>query len=153
MEDADAILAYQATSAVEAHALVAYLANAGIESRVLGESLQGAYGGIKLGDMDLPEVWVAGKDREAAAPIISAWQAEHFPVGKEIKPRRFQFPLVLLLIVMAYIALVAGMDALSETGRNVFGTLVNVLFFAGFMIIAWMRVRARRAEPERNDIL
>jgi hypothetical protein len=104
MKDSDAILAYQATSAIEAHALVACLANAGIDARVLGESLQGGYAGLDLGGMNLPEVWVAGKDRELAAPIISAWQAEHHvAVTKvKIKPRRFK---VMALLVMCFILL------------------------------------------------
>ncbi len=102
MKDSDAILAYQATSAVEAHALVAYLANAGIDARVLGESLQGGYAGLDLGGMNLPEVWVAGKDRELAAPIISAWQAEHHVAVTKIRPRSFK---VTALIVICFIIL------------------------------------------------
>ena len=41
------ILAYEAANAIEAHALVAFLANEGVEARVLGEALQGAFGGIE----------------------------------------------------------------------------------------------------------
>jgi hypothetical protein len=102
MNDANAILAYQATSAVEAHALVAYLANAGIDARVLGESLQGGYAGLDLGGMNQPEVWVEGKDRELAAPIIAAWQAEHHSTVTKVKPRRFK---VTALLVICFILL------------------------------------------------
>ena len=150
MEDSDAILAYRAASAVEAHALVAHLANAGVDSRVLGESLQGAYAGIRLGGMDLPEVWVAGKDCVAAEPIIAAWQAEHFPAGATAKPRRFQFSLLLALIVMTYIALLAGFGAMSETTADIFGPLVHLFFFGAFVIVAWMRVRGRHAESDEG---
>lgn len=102
MEDADAIFAYRAANVVEAHALAAELENAGIDARVLGESLQGAYAGLNLGGMNLPEVWVAGKDRELAAPIISAWQAEHHSAAAKIKPRRFR---VTALLVICFVIL------------------------------------------------
>jgi hypothetical protein len=150
VDDSDSILAYRAASAVEAHALVAHLANAGISSRVLGESLQGAYAGIKLGGMDLLEVWVAGKDRVAAESLIAAWQAEHFPAGATVKPRRFQFSLLLALIVMTYIALLAGFGAMSETTADVFGPLMHLLFFGTFVIVAWMKVRSRHAESDEG---
>jgi hypothetical protein len=150
MRDSEAILAYRAASAVEAHALVGQLTDAGIESRVLGESLQGAYGGIKLGGMDLPEVWIAGDDRNAAEPIIAAWRAEHFPVGAERKPRRFQFPLAMLLIVMTFVAINFGWAAMSETAGNIFAPLVNLLLFGAFVIVAWTRVRARRSATDEG---
>ncbi len=150
MEDADAILAYRATSAVEAHALVAYLANAGIESRVLGESLQGAYGGIKLGDMDLPEVWIADKDRASAEQLISAWRAEHHPARSNVKPRCFQFSLALVILGMTYIAIWAGSIVMSESARQIFLPIVNLVVFGALVIVAWKRARARPAEPDEK---
>jgi hypothetical protein len=102
MENADAILAYRAASAVEAHSLVAHLANAGVEARVLGESLQGAYAGLDLGGMNLPEVWVAGKDRQLAAPFISAWQAEHHSAVPRTQPRHLW---VTALMVICFVIL------------------------------------------------
>ena len=150
MKDPDAILAYRAAGAVEAHALVCHLANAGIDSRVLGESLQGAYAGIRLGGMDLPEVWVAGKDRNAAEPVIAAWRAEHDPLGETGKPRRFQFSVALMLLGTAYVALMLAPATMSATARNIFGPLVNFIFIAGFMLFAWKKVRSRRAEPDEG---
>jgi hypothetical protein len=150
LKDSDPVLAYRSASAVEAHALVAHLENEGIESRVLGEPLQGAYAGIKLGGMDLLEVWVANKDRAAAEPVIAAWRAEHFPVGEKIKPRRFQFSLTLALLVMTYIALLAGAELMSEASRSVFMPLLTLLLLGGFVIVAWRRARARSAYPEED---
>jgi hypothetical protein len=150
LKDSDPILEYRAASAVEAHALVAHLENEGIEARVLGEPLQGAYAGIRMGGMDLPEVWVASKDREAAEPVIAAWRAEHFPVGENVKPRRFQFSLTLALIVMTYIALLAGSEVMSEASRSIFLPLLTLLLMGGFVMIAWTRARARRIQPDEG---
>jgi len=158
MSASDVLLAYRATSVVEAHALVARLAEAGIVARVLGEPLQGAYGGIRLGGMERPEVWVAGTDRASAEPVIAAWQSEHHGAGEIARSRRFQFSLLLALAATGYVALVAGAIAMSETARNVFVPLVDLLFFGGVAAIAWAKVRARRrstdepSDSNRDDL-
>ena len=77
MSDSDSILAYEAANAIEAHALVAFLANEGVEARVLGEALQGAFGGIEAGTLDTVEVWVAAADRAKAEPLIDQWRQEY----------------------------------------------------------------------------
>ena len=76
MSDSDSILAYEAANGIEARALVAFLANEGIEARVLGEALQGAFGGIEAGTLDTVEVWVSAVDRAVAAGIRRAEDLE-----------------------------------------------------------------------------
>ena len=145
MEDSDAILAYQATNAVEAHALVAYLANAGIDARVLGESLQGAYAGIRLGDMDLPEVWVAGKDRDAAEPLIASWTDEHNPGAKLPEPRKFQFSLLAAMLLMTIVALLASARVM---GAETFGATMAVVLT--FLMVLWVDVVRRRQRRAKS---
>jgi hypothetical protein len=77
VSDSDSILAYETANAIEAHALVAFLANEGVEARVLGEALQGAFGGIEAGTLDTVEVWVAAADRAKAEPLIEQWRQEY----------------------------------------------------------------------------
>jgi hypothetical protein len=77
VSDSDSILAYETANAIEAHALVAFLANEGVEARVLGEALQGAFGGIEAGTLDTVEVWVAAADRAKAQPLIDQWRQEY----------------------------------------------------------------------------
>jgi hypothetical protein len=77
VSDSDSILAYETANAIEAHALVAFLANEGVEARVLGEALQGAFGGIEAGTLDTIEVWVAAADRAKAEPLIEQWRQEY----------------------------------------------------------------------------
>ena len=77
MSDSESILAYEAGNAIEARALAAFLANEGIEARVLGEALQGAFGGIEAGSLDTVEVWVPAADRARAEPLIEQWRQEY----------------------------------------------------------------------------
>lgn len=77
MSDSDSILVYTAGNAIEAHALAAFLANEGIEARVLGEALQGAFGGIDAGTLDTVELWVSTADRAKAEPLIEQWRQEY----------------------------------------------------------------------------
>lgn len=141
MSASDSILVYRAESPVEAHALVARLADDGIEARVLGESLQGAYGGIRLGGMHLPEVWIAEGDRQAAEPIITAWRAEHAPANVV---EHFQFPLGLLFIAMAYVAVVLSFQAMGDLAKGVVGTLLHLALLVLISFVAWKKLRGRR---------
>jgi hypothetical protein len=77
VSDSDSILVYTAGNAIEARALAAFLANEGIEARVLGEALQGAFGGIDAGTLDTVELWVSMADRDKAAPLIEQWRQEY----------------------------------------------------------------------------
>jgi hypothetical protein len=77
VSDSDSILAYEAANSIEARALVAFLANEGVEARVLGEALQGAFGGIEAGTLDTVEVWVSAADRARAEPLIAQWRQEY----------------------------------------------------------------------------
>ena len=77
VSESDSILAYEAANSIEARALVAFLANEGVEARVLGEALQGAFGGIEAGTLDTVEVWVATADRAKAEPLIEQWRQEY----------------------------------------------------------------------------
>jgi hypothetical protein len=147
---ADAILVYRAANVVEAHALVVRLADEGIEARVLGEPLQGAYAGLRLGGMELAEVWVADDDREAAEPIIDAWRNEHFPTAGALKPTRFQFPLIVLLVVMTYVALVFGSAAMPPRVQDIFAPILHLVLFGAFVAIAWIKVRAKQTQEEES---
>jgi hypothetical protein len=150
LKNAGEILVYRAASAVEAHALVAHLADQGIEARVLGEPLQGAYAGIHLGGMELPEVWIADKDRDAAEPLIAAWRTEHSLAGAVVKPGRFQFPMWLMLLVMTYVALILGSTAMSEQALEIFAPLLGLALFATLAAIAWVQARRRKSYGERD---
>jgi hypothetical protein len=147
---ADAILVYRASNAVEAHALVARLADEGVDARVLGEPLQGAYAGIRVGGMELAEVWIAHKDRDAAEPIIDAWREEHFPTAGGEKPRRFQFPLIVLFVAMTYVALTFGGNAMSPRAQDIFAPILQVAIFGTIFVVAWLKIRAKRNYPEEN---
>jgi len=72
---------YAAANAVEANLVKAMLADAGIESRVVGELLNAAAGGLPLGQVLAPRVWVAPEDAARARQSIIEWQSlqpDHF---------------------------------------------------------------------------
>ena len=124
-----------------------HLADEGIGARVLGQPLQGAYAGIELGGMHLPEVWVAEKDRQAAEPLIDGWRAEHSPANVS---DAFQFPLGLIFMAMAYVAVVLGFRKMDAFNQLVFGTLIYLAIFALVGFVAWKKLRSRRIVSEET---
>lgn len=149
----DTILAYQAENYVEARALAAYLDEAGIAVRVLGESLQGAYG--RIGALNDAQVWVASADREAAEPLIAAWrdeqQARELESGQRREsssrtPTAFRFSMMAVLIVMTIVAVGAGSYAVGEEAFNLFGVILQVALFLSIPIIFYYRRYSSRAK-------
>lgn len=146
----DTILAYQAEDFIEAHALAAYLDEAGIDVRVLGDSLQGAYSGIRI--LNEAQVWVAASDRDAAEPLIAAWRTERQArevelaeqrEGSSRRPEIFQFSLMTALGVMTVVALGTGSYAWGADAFNVFSIVLQVAVFVSIPIIFYLR-RYRR---------
>lgn len=73
------VLVFRTTSSVEARSLAAHLEDADIEPRVVGDFLDGAYGGLNLGRMGEKEIWVAANDAATAEPLVEAWRREYHP--------------------------------------------------------------------------
>ncbi len=153
----DAYLAYRAPSSVEARSLAAYLDEAGVDSHVLGEVLQGGYGGINVGSMNAVEVWVPGSQRQSAEPLVSAWrqevaaatEAENEAPDRQGKRTSFQYSTGTALIVMTVVAMIAAL-----VGRGVIswfevpGSLLGVLYFVISIALAVKYFRYLRGSNE-----
>jgi hypothetical protein len=63
-------------NAIEAHALCGVLERAGIACRVEGEFLQGAAGGLPLGESTAPRIWVCEPDAAKAREIVKEWESQ-----------------------------------------------------------------------------
>jgi hypothetical protein len=147
----DAFLAYRASSSIEARSLAAYLDEGGVEAHVLGEALQGGYGGINVGSMNSVEVWVPGSQREMAEPLVLTWRQEVAAAtaaendvgeGRRGKRRSFQYSMATALIVMTVVAIYAalvGRGAMSwfEVPRSLFFVLYFVIYVA--LLVKYVR--------------
>jgi hypothetical protein len=172
------LVAYRAADMVEARALVAYLAEAGVESRVLGEPLAGAYGGVSAGGLDQLEVWIAAKDEPEARELIAEWRAETAAArAKAIRTSedavrensasskpdaspsrragRPQFSLATALVATTAVAITAAL-----VGRNVVdwselpGFVGSVAYLGIISALIYKHFRARavqRREAEREE--
>jgi hypothetical protein len=132
VKDSDAILAYRAASAVEAYALVAHLEDEGIEARVLGEPLQGAYGGINAGGMNSVEVWISSINRTEAESMIDQWHRVRMTQSDEGQeqlgpepPAKLQYSMLFLLWLMTAVAILAAATSLD---------LISLADWAGGML-------------------
>ncbi len=139
----DAFLAYRASSSIEARSLAAYLDEAGVEAHVLGEALQGGYGGIIVGSMNSVEVWVPGSQREATESLVATWRHEVAAAtaenekgeGRRGKRKSFQYSMATALIVMTIVAIYAalvgqGLISWFEVPRSLLGVLYLVIYIA-----------------------
>lgn len=117
----DAFLAYRASSSIEARSLAAYLDEAGVEAHVLGEALQGGYGGINVGSMNSVEVWVPGSQRPTAESLVATWRQEVAAAtgagdeddkqnqGRARRRTSFQYSMATALVVMTLTAIFAAL--------------------------------------------
>ena len=154
----DAFLAYRASSSIEARSLTAYLDEAGVEAHVLGEALQGGYGGINVGSMNAVEVWVSGPQRQLAESLVATWRQEVAAAtaaenkeeeGRRGKRRSFQYSMGTALIVMTVIAMISAL-----VGRGVIswfevpGSLLGVLYLVIYIALAVKYFRYLRGSNE-----
>jgi hypothetical protein len=147
----DAFLAYRASSSIEARSLAAYLDEGGVEAHVLGEALQGGYGGINVGSMNSVEVWVPGSQRESAESLVLTWRQEVAAAtaaendvgeGRRGKRTSFQYSMATALIVMTIVAIYAalvGRGTMSwfEVPRSLFFVLYIVIYVA--LLVKYVR--------------
>jgi hypothetical protein len=144
LSGAEAYLAYRASSSVEARSLAAYLDEAGVEAHVLGEALQGGYGGINVGSMNAVEVWVSGPQRQIAESLVATWRQEvaatksaenEENAGRRGRRPSFQYSMATALIVMTIVAVYAalvgrGLMWWVEVPRSLLGLLYLVIYIA-----------------------
>jgi tetratricopeptide (TPR) repeat protein len=76
MDDSSVVELYSAADVYEAHSLRDHLELAGIRSRLVGDTLQGAAGGLPLGEVIAPRIWVARADQSRARRVLRKWLAE-----------------------------------------------------------------------------
>lgn len=140
----DAYLAYRASSSVEARSLAAYLDEAGVEAHVLGEALQGGYGGINVGSMNAVEVWVSGPQRQLAESLVATWRKDVAAAtaaenekddGRRGRRPSFQYSMATALIVMTIVAIYAALVGRGimwwvEVPRSLLGALYLVIYIA-----------------------
>jgi Putative prokaryotic signal transducing protein len=137
----DLILAYHACDSVEARALAARFADAGIDAQVLGESLQGAYGGINAGNLNSVEVWIPSADRSEAESVIAEWRQIHFHPRSNRKepstvspPVKLQYSTLVLLWVMTAVAILAAATSLRLISFHDWpGGMVSLLLLPAFI--------------------
>jgi hypothetical protein len=155
---AEAFRVYVASSSVEARSLAAYLEEGGVEAHVLGEALQGGYGGINVGSMNAVEVWAPGTQRQLAESLVAMWRQEVAAAtaaeneedeGRRSKRKSFQYSVGTALIVMTVVAMIAAL-----VGRGVISwfevprSLLSVLYLVIYIALAVKYFRYLRGSNE-----
>jgi len=119
------------------------LESEGIRAQIVGDALPyvgtGAVGGI--------EVWVAAQDADRAEQLLIEWNVKSR--ASEPRPRRFQFSLFWLLLVLTAVAVVLG-TVLDPDASQVFWGVAGLLFWGTVFFATMRRWIGRRKELSRS---
>ena len=130
MNTTDPVLFYRTTNSIEAKSLALRLEAADIEARLTGETLYEAYAGLGLAQTAPVDVWISSADREAAMPLLNEWREERGHATRNVRPRKFQFSLMSLLLVTTVFAVFAWIMAFNgETGADIIAVILSAILY------------------------
>lgn len=147
------VVVYRTFDSVEANALAGSLEQAGVDAHVIGDFLDGGYPGLRLGGNAAVEIWIPANQREVAAPLVSAWVAEHHAAEPE-RPSRFQFSMQAVLVVITLAALYMGAAAADPPVSDVALVGMELLLIVAavvFLVRRWIRERAVSADDDEAE--
>lgn len=139
------LLVYRTANQIEARALAAALEEGGVDAHVLGEALQGGYGGVFAGGLNELEVWINADDRDRAEQIIADWRDHSAtepppdaPKRSGLLPEKIQFPMIALLWIMTAVAILAAATSKRLIG---FGDWPMGLLVLLSLTLTWLMMR------------
>jgi hypothetical protein len=143
----DPILLYRTANSIEAKSLALHLEAAGIDARLTGETLYEAYAGLGLGQTAPVDVWISREDRHAAIPLVVAWRKELSDENRNERPRKFQFSLMSVFLLMTVVAVFACVVALNgEFGADIIAVLLSAFLYLAPPAVYFYR-RYFRTQP------
>jgi hypothetical protein len=144
----DPILLYRTANSIEAKSLAMHLESAGIEAHVTGETIYEAYAGLGLCQTSLVDVWTSSGDRDAAMSIANAWREKLRDENRNERPRKIQFSLISVFLLMTVVAVFACIMALNgEAGADIIAVLLSALLYLAPPTVYFYRRYSRR-HPE-----